>query len=153
MKQVGVLSDTHGILSRQAFEALKGVDAILHAGDVGDIAIVDTLAQLAPVIAVRGNTDGGKLMSKLLETELIILNDVGFYILHDYYRLDIDPASAGVQVVVSGHTHRPSIQWSEGILYFNPGSATQARNGGPLSIGKISLSPAGPVPEIIRLDF
>ena len=153
MKQVGVLSDTHGILSRQAFEALKGVDAILHAGDVGDIAIIEYLSQLAPVTAVRGNTDGGKQLSKLLETELITLSAVGFYILHDYNRLDIDPASAGVQAVISGHTHRPSIQWSGGVLYFNPGSATQARNGGPLSIGKITLTPEGPAPEIIKLGF
>ena len=153
MKQVGVISDTHGILSRRASEALKGVDAILHAGDVGDIAIIETLAQLAPVTAVRGNTDGGKMLSKLLETELIILDEIGFYILHDYNRLDIDPASAGIHIVISGHTHRPFIQWSEGILNFNPGSASQARNGGPLSVGKITLGPEGPAPEIIRLDF
>jgi putative phosphoesterase len=152
VKQVGVISDTHGVLPRAAVEALKGVNTIIHAGDIGDMSILSSLAQLAPVVAVRGNTDGGSRILRLPVTELTVIGGYLFYILHDNNMLDIDPPAAGIHIVISGHTHQPTVQWVNGILYFNPGSASRSRHGGPLSVGRLGLSPTGPVPEIISLD-
>ena len=152
MKQIGILSDTHGVLSRQALTALDGSDVIMHAGDVGDPDVLASLEQLAPVVAVRGNTDGGQWASRLPDTEMVAVGAAFFYILHDYQQLDIDPAAAGVQAVISGHTHQPSIHWDAGVLCFNPGSASQSRRGGALSVGRIRLTDAGLEPEIVTLS-
>jgi len=152
MKQIGVLSDTHGVLSRQALAALEGSDMIMHAGDVGDPNVLALLKRLAPVVAVRGNTDGGHWAARLPVTDKVAVEASSFYILHDFQHLDIDPAAAGVQAVISGHTHQPMIRWDTGVLCFNPGSASQSRRGAPLSIGRIRLTAAGLDPEIVTLS-
>jgi putative phosphoesterase len=152
MKQIGVLSDTHGVLSRQALAALEGSDMILHAGDVGDPNVLALLKHLAPVVAVRGNTDWGHWAARLPATDMVAVETAFIYILHDFQHLDIDPAAAGVQAVISGHTHQPMIRWDAGLLCFNPGSASQSRYGGPLSIGRIRLTAEGLDPEIVTLS-
>ena len=152
MKQIGVLSDTHGVLSRQALAALEGSDMILHAGDVGDPNVLALLKHLAPVAAVRGNTDGGHWAARLPATDMVTVETAYIYILHDFLHLDIDPAAAGVQAVICGHTHQPMIRWDAGVLCFNPGSASQSRHGGPLSIGRIRLTDDGLDPEIVTLS-
>jgi len=152
MKQIGVLSDTHGVLSRQALAALEGSDMILHAGDVGEPNVLALLRRLAPVVAVRGNTDGGQWAAGLPVTDIVAVEASFFYILHDFQHLDIDPAAAGVQAVISGHTHQPMIRWDAGVLCFNPGSASQSRRGAPLSVGRIRLTAAGIDPEIVTLS-
>ncbi len=151
MMHIGIISDTHGFLSKSAVDALKGVDHIVHAGDVGGPEILQALNLIAPVTAVRGNTDGGSWAKQLPPTNMISIENVTLYVLHDLHTLDIDPETAGITVVISGHTHQPEIKNANGILYFNPGSAGQARNGGPLSIGRITISDSGSHPEIIVL--
>lgn len=149
---IGILSDTHGILRENTIDALQGVDAIVHAGDVGGPEIISALEKIAPVKAVRGNTDGGSWAKTLPWTDMLSFNGTVFYIVHDLYGIDLDPDSAGVHVVVSGHTHKPMIKYAGSILYFNPGSASHRRHGGPMSVGKILIAESGLQPEIIALD-
>jgi uncharacterized protein len=122
-----VISDTHGLLRPQAIEALQGSVRILHAGDVGAPAILEALAQTAPVTAIRGNVDTAPWARTLLKTEIIEINAVSIYMLHDLSQLDIKPEAAGFRVVVFGHSHHPKIEEKNGVLYFNPGSAGPRR--------------------------
>jgi putative phosphoesterase len=148
---IGIISDTHGSLNRQASDTLAGVDHIIHAGDVGAPDIIDALERIAPVTAVRGNTDGGCLAQQLPAVNMVTLSGITFYVLHDILTLDLDPVAAGVQVVVSGHTHRAEIKTTDAILYINPGSASQSRNGAGLSLARIHISRSGLKPEIVYL--
>lgn len=149
--RVGVISDTHGLLRPEAIAALTGVDHILHAGDVGDAVILDALARIAPLTAIRGNIDLTGVCSALPATEFINLSDFSIYMLHSINDLDLDPVAASVHVVVSGHSHRPLIERRKGVLYFNPGSAGPRRFSLPISIGILSLGAAEPVAEIYHL--
>ena len=127
MKTIGVISDTHGMLRTAAQDALQGVDLIIHAGDVGSLEVLKVLREIAPVYAVRGNMDGGNLGAILSPTEVVDINGTLFYVLHDLGHLDLDPAAAGFSGVIYGHTHRPSLEEKNGILYLNPGSAGPRR--------------------------
>jgi uncharacterized protein len=148
---VGVISDTHGQLRREAAEALRGVDRILHAGDVGDPAILDALARIAPTTAVRGNVDTESWAQVLPETEIVEVGDVSIYILHDLGRLNLKPEAAGIGVVVYGHSHQPKIEEKNGVLYFNPGSAGPLRFKLPVTVGKLVIKGGKVRGEIIRL--
>lgn len=149
---IGIISDTHGSISNAALDALQGVDAIIHAGDVGGPDIIKTLEKIAPVKAVRGNTDGGPWASTLPLADLMTFNSRLFYVLHDLSSLDLDPPAAGIHVVVNGHTHQPLVKSVGDVLFFNPGSASHRRHGGPLSVGRINLQKNGLQSEIITLD-
>ena len=149
---IGVISDTHGILKEPALAALKGAGHIIHAGDVGSPEVIAALKTLAPVTTVRGNTDRDDWGKSLPFDQLLTLEDHTFYILHDLNDLDLSPAAAGIQVVISGHTHQPVIQHDGGVMFMNPGSASQRRRGGPLSIGRIRITAQGLRPEIIHLS-
>ncbi len=151
---VGLISDTHGCLSSEAMAALSGVHHILHAGDIGRPEVLSALSDLAPVTAVRGNTDHAEWAARLPRTEMVLLAGFCFYLLHDLTQLDLVPSAAGIQVVVSGHTHKPDVQRTNGVIYINPGSASQSRHGSALSVGRIDLVPGSNelTPEIIPLD-
>ena len=136
---VGVISDTHGLLRPEAVEALTGVEHILHAGDVGDPAILEALRNIAPVTAIRGNVDVSGDCARLSETELVELGGVGIYMLHDLNALDLNPIAAGVAVVISGHSHKAKIERKKGVLYFNPGSAGPKRFSLPISVGLLEF--------------
>lgn len=136
---IGVISDTHGHISAQLVKTLKRVDMIIHAGDMDDPDVVDSLRELAPLICVRGNMDTGKWAKTLCPTELVNINEMHFYVLHDIYQLDIDPESINIKAVISGHTHRPSIQEKNGVIYLNPGSASFPRNGHAPSMAIIRI--------------
>ncbi len=138
--RVGLISDTHGLLRPEARDFLIGCDYIIHGGDVGDSDILDVLAAIAPLIAVRGNNDKGACAARLRETELIRVGNVFFYVIHDIAELDIDPCAAEVRVVVSGHSHRPAIKECDGILYVNPGSCGPRRFKLPISVGEVTVS-------------
>src|SRR5258705_12700477 len=118
--RVGLISDTHGVLRSEAVEALRGSDFIIHAGDIGHMGIIEQLAKLAPVSAVRGNNDNGAWAAELHETEVLNVGEVFIYIVHDLAQLDLDPIAANFYVVVSGHSHRPGIEERNGVLYVNP---------------------------------
>jgi len=149
--RIGVISDTHGLLRPEAIEALHGVEHILHAGDVGDAAILDQLRRLAPITAIRGNIDRRGTCTLLPETEFIELNGCSIYMLHDVQALDLDPVAAGIQVVVSGHSHRPRIEWKKDVLYFNPGSAGPRRFSLPVSVGFLDIRDGMIEPTLIDL--
>lgn len=136
---IGVISDTHGLLRHEAIKALMGVDHILHAGDVGDPAILDKLRWIAPLTAIRGNVDVSGVCRTLPSTEAVELGGRLFYLVHSLQDLDIDAVAAGVAVVVSGHSHRPDIQERGGVLYLNPGSAGPRRFDLPVTTAEVSV--------------
>jgi putative phosphoesterase len=148
---VGIISDTHGLLRPGAVDALEGSDLIVHAGDIGTPRIIDELAMLAPVVAVRGNMDNGGWAYDLKRSESIVVKGHVLYVVHDVGRLDIEPASAGVKAVIYGHSHKPSIQKNGGILYINPGSAGPRRFRLPVSVAVLSITEKKLVPRIIEL--
>jgi len=149
--KIGVISDTHGLLRPEPVEAMRSVDHILHAGDVGDAKILDQLRHLAPLTAIRGNVDHSGPCARLSEVELIGLNGNSIYMLHDVQSLDLDPIAAGIQVVISGHSHKPLIEWRKGVLYFNPGSAGPRRFSLPVSVGYLYIDEDRIEPELLTI--
>jgi putative phosphoesterase len=135
--RIGVISDTHGLLRPEALEALRGSDCIIHAGDVGDLAILDALRKLAPVAVVRGNIDTSALLP---ETALLELEGRMIWVLHNRNDLDLDPASAGIHLVVSGHSHKPLCETVKGVIYLNPGSAGPRRFRLPVTIARVDTA-------------
>ena len=148
---VGVISDTHGLLRPKALEALHGSQHIIHAGDVGSAEILEKLASVAPVAAIRGNVDKEAWARKLPETEVVEIADTSIYVLHDLAKLDLKPESAGFAVVIYGHSHIPKQETHQGVLYFNPGSAGPRRFKLPVTIGKLTISEGKVRGEIIPL--
>jgi putative phosphoesterase len=138
--RVGVVSDTHGLLRPEVRAFLIGSDYIVHGGDVGGLKILDELAVIAPLIAVRGNNDREPWAADLRETELIRVGNIFVYVIHNLAELDIDPDAVGVRVVVSGHSHKPMVEERDGILYVNPGSCGPRRFKLPISVGEITVS-------------
>jgi putative phosphoesterase len=148
---VGVISDTHGLLRRPALDALRGADIIIHAGDVGDAAILAALRQLAPTFAVRGNVDHGDCGTLPL-TELVEIGEALFYVVHDIAELDLDPPTAGFAAVLFGHSHQPSIETRAEVLYLNPGSAGPRRFKLPVTLARVRVSGRELRPEIVTLE-
>ncbi len=150
---LGVISDTHGLLRPQAIEALRDSDRILHAGDVGAPEILEALAEIAPVTAIRGNVDTGQWARALPATEVVELGGVSIYMLHDLRQLDLKPEAAGFRVVVYGHSHQPKIEEKKGALYFNPGSAGPRRFSLPVSMGKLTIDAGKIRAELVELKL
>ena len=140
MRRIGVISDTHGLLRPQALAALSGCDPIIHAGDVGDQGVLDSLREIAPVFAVRGNVDNSAWAAALPETQVVQVDGRLLYVLHDLNALDLDPPTAGFHAVIVGHTHRPLIETRNGVLHVNPGSAGPRRFKLPITVGRLILS-------------
>jgi len=140
--RIGLVSDTHDLLRPQAIDFLRGSDFIIHAGDICDSMVIDELARIAPVTVVRGNNDRGAWANALPETELVKFGEIFIYVIHDLAQLDIDPIAAGVQVVVSGHSHKPVIEHHGGVVFVNPGSAGPRRFKLPISVAELRI--AGP---------
>jgi len=137
---VGVISDTHGLLRPEALDVLRGSDMIIHAGDVGKPEVIDRLGEVAPVHVVRGNIDQGSWAAALPMTELVEVGDHRFFVLHDIAQLDVDPVAAGFAAVVFGHSHRPSIETRNGVLFLNPGSAGPRRFKLPITVARVKTS-------------
>jgi putative phosphoesterase len=137
---IGLISDTHGLLRDQALEALRGSELIIHAGDVGKPEILSALEELAPVIAVKGNIDTGAWASKLPATALVEVGPATIYVLHDVHELDLDPVAAGIRIIVSGHSHKPSRIEKSGVLYINPGAAGPRRFKLPVTVARLDLA-------------
>jgi hypothetical protein len=138
-REVGVISDTHGLLRPEAIAALRGTDAIVHAGDVGSPEVLEGLAAIAPVTAIRGNNDRGAWAEKLPLTEVLEIDGVRLYVLHDVKELDLDPRGAGFAAVISGHSHQPRQEERGGVLFFNPGSAGPRRFKLPVAVGRLRI--------------
>jgi uncharacterized protein len=148
---VGVISDTHGLLRPEAVEALRGSDRILHAGDVGDPKILEALARIAPVTAIRGNIDTEPWARTLPETEVVEGGKISIYMLHNLSQLDLKPEAAGFRVVLYGHSHKPNIAEKNGVLFFNPGSAGPRRFHLPVSVGRLIIQRTGVRAELIEI--
>ena len=150
--RIGLISDTHGLLRPQALDFLRGSDHIVHAGDIVGADVLAQLAALAPVTAVRGNNDHGAWAEALPETATVVLGGVTVHILHDLNELAIDPASRGVRVVVTGHTHKPACAERAGVLYVNPGSAGRRRFSLPVSAGELLVDAGRVTAQLVALD-
>ncbi len=149
--RVGVISDTHGLLRPEALAALAGVELILHAGDVGAPEVLAGLAGVAPVLAVRGNVDGGAWANALPETQTTQIGGAWIYMLHDLHQLDLDPAGGGFSAVISGHSHRADITTKGGVLYLNPGAAGPRRFTLPATLAILEVEGATVRAEVIEL--
>jgi uncharacterized protein len=136
---IGLISDTHGLLRPEALAALEGCDVIVHAGDAGKPEILEILRAVAPVVAVRGNIDRGEWAERLPETAVVEAASSRIYVLHDVHQLAIDPAAAGFQFVVSGHSHKASREERGGVIYVNPGSAGPRRFRLPITLARLDL--------------
>ncbi len=152
-QRIGVIADTHGLLRQEALDALSGSSLILHAGDVGKPEVLAALRQVAPVVAVRGNVDTGTWAQSLPTTQVVEAGRAWIYVLHDLAALEIDPRAAGCSAVVFGHSHRPSIEMRNGVLFLNPGSAGPRRFRLPVSVATIRVRDTMLEPELIELQI
>lgn len=149
---VGVISDTHGLLRPEAVAALRGATLILHAGDVGSKAVLEALGRIAPVIAVRGNNDRDAWGRSLPEVTVTELAGVRTCVIHEVNTLRLDPAKERIDVVVSGHSHRPSVARRDGVLWLNPGSAGPRRFSLPVTVARLRIRKDAVDAEIVPLD-
>lgn len=152
MTRIGVISDTHGLLRPEALEALAGSDHIIHAGDVGKDRILQQLETIAPVTAVSGNVDTEPWAADLPVNAVVEIDGRCLYVLHIREELDLDLASAGMSAFIFGHSHKPDIDWLDGILYLNPGSSGAKRFSNPVTLARIDIDDAGLHPELIHLE-
>lgn len=153
MMRIGVISDTHGLLRPQAKAALAGADLLVHGGDIGNAAILDELAAIAPLTVVRGNNDRAPWAAPIPETAQFQAGAVTIYAVHDIKTLPIHPAAAGMRVVIHGHSHRPRIHEQNGVLYLNPGSAGPRRFSLPISVAELLVDGDKVSARIIELTF
>jgi putative phosphoesterase len=138
--KIGLISDTHGLLREEAVRALQGSGLILHAGDVGDPKILESLQDIAPVVAIRGNVDTESWADSLFATAVVSASGVMIYMLHDVQSLDLSPQAAGFEIILSGHSHKPKQERQDGVLYINPGSAGPRRFQLPISLARLDLA-------------
>jgi putative phosphoesterase len=141
--KIGVISDTHGLLRPEVAPALRGVERILHLGDVGGPLVLQALQRIAPVTAIRGNVDREGPCSELPETEVVLIADRYVYMLHDLKTLHLDPAAGKFAAVLFGHTHMPNFYRRKGVLYFNPGSCGPRRFELPVTVGLLTVREDG----------
>lgn len=138
--RLGIISDTHGLLRPEALAALRGSDLIIHAGDVGAPDIIEKLEAIAPVFVVQGNIDNDPWAHQWPETQIVETDHAAIYVLHDVHKLDLNPAAAGFQIVVSGHSHQPSCTYRQGAMFINPGSAGPRRFKLPICLARLDLN-------------
>ena len=138
--RIGLISDTHGLLRPEALRALAGVERIIHAGDIGKPEVIEALRNIAPVDAVRGNNDKAPWATQFPLSLALKFQDVGIHVLHDVRELDVDPAAAGFQVVIAGHSHKPQITERDGVLFVNPGAAGPRRFSLPVTVGYLTVT-------------
>ena len=153
MKRVGLISDTHGLLRPEALAYLQGSDHILHAGDIGDASILETIAAIAPLTAVRGNNDVEAWAQHVPELAVVTIEGVSICLLHDLSLLDRDPVASGHTVVVTGHSHKPLAGQRRGVLYVNPGSAGPRRFTLPISVGELLIDGGAVTARLKTLDI
>ena len=149
--RIGVISDTHGLLRPSAIAVLEDCDHIIHAGDITDGAVLETLRALGPLTIVRGNNDRGPWTAGIRASEMIELDGAHIYVVHDIADIEIDPVAAGVSVVITGHSHKPSISRRDGVLYLNPGSAGPRRFTLPIAMAELTIDASKVDARIIEL--
>jgi putative phosphoesterase len=152
MKRIGVISDTHGLLRPEVAKVFEGVELILHGGDIGKPEVIKQLKTIAPVIAIRGNNDTAAWARAIPETKLTRIEAVTVYMLHNLKELDVDPEAKGFRAVISGHSHKPSIERRNGVLFVNPGSAGPRRFKLPISVARLTIDGTDVRGEIVNLE-
>jgi putative phosphoesterase len=150
--KIAVISDTHGLIRSSAGKYLKDVDMIMHAGDVDEPGILEDLKKISPVVAARGNMDTGAWAERLPKFEIVQIDNISLYVRHNIDELDLDPEAAGIKVVISGHTHQPSVIKKSGVLFLNPGSIGPRRHDYPISMAIICIKNGLVNVELIELD-
>jgi uncharacterized protein len=150
--RIGVISDTHGLLRPEAEQCLAGVAHLIHAGDIGRPEVIAGLRRIAPVIAIKGNVDTAEWAARYPDTRTVKLGGRTIHVLHDIHELKVDPVSKGIDVVISGHSHKPDVETVDGVLYLNPGSAGPRRFNLPITVATLELGSSGIRPLIHRLD-
>jgi putative phosphoesterase len=150
--RIGIISDTHGLLRPEAVERLAGVHHIIHAGDIGRPEVISALRRIAPTTAVRGNVDRGAWAGRYPLTARVKLGGRSFHVLHNLAELDLDPAAAGIDVIVSGHSHRPKVETVDGVIYLNPGSAGPRRFSLPIALATVELAGDAIRPSILDVS-
>lgn len=153
IRSIGVISDTHGLVRPEALAALAGSELIVHAGDIGSPGVLQQLRGVAPVVAIRGNNDRDHWARAIPETELIDVNGSHIYVLHDVNELDLEPAAADINVVIAGHSHKPSIEHHDRVLFLNPGSAGPRRFTLPITVARLRVEGGALHPEIVELKL
>lgn len=149
---IGVISDTHGYVPAAVCKAFEQTDLIVHAGDIGRPDVLQTLKRISTLVAVRGNMDFGMWADRLPKTQQIQIGHFSIYVIHDRQRLDLEPGSAGIMAVISGHTHRPAAQEKNGVLFLNPGSASHPKYGDSASVALLRLQANDLAPRFVNLD-
>ena len=152
MPRIGLISDTHGLLRPEAVTFLRGSDYIVHAGDIGDANVIRELSVLAPVTAVRGNNDNGLWAEAIPESQVLQVDNVFMYVLHNVAELSLDPVAAGFQVVVSGHSHQPSVEERNGVFFVNPGSCGPRRFKLPITAAELDIEGHSIRARIVELE-
>ena len=150
---IGVISDTHGLVRPEALRALKGADLVIHAGDIGNAEVIETLQSISPVVAIRGNIDQGEWARGFPETEVVEVEQTLIYVLHDLNTLDLDPAKSGFGAVISGHSHQPRITHHSGVMFVNPGSAGPRRFRLPMAVARLQINGSSIHSEIVELEI
>ena len=148
---IGVISDTHGLLRPEAVEALRGVELIMHGGDIGKPEVLSDLEKIAPVLAVRGNNDRDLWADAIPQTQTIEIGGISLFMVHDIKTIDGD--AAGKDVIIYGHSHKPLVENRNGVLYLNPGSAGRRRFSLPVTVARLSISDSVPYAEIVELQI
>jgi putative phosphoesterase len=152
MKTVGIISDTHGLLRPEALEALRGSDLILHAGDIGAPEVLERLREIADLVAIKGNNDRDAWASVVPDTAHVEIEEVNICVIHNINDLDFNPAAAGYRIVVSGHSHMPSVSEKNGVMYLNPGSAGPRRFKLPIAVARLNIDGKSAGAEIIAIN-
>ena len=150
---IGLISDTHGLVRPEALDALRGVDLIIHAGDIGKAVVLEALRPIAPLHAIKGNNDRGAWAKKLPGTVILTVGGVKLYLIHDVHELSFEPSKDGIATVISGHSHKPSIIERDGVLFVNPGSAGPRRFKLPVAVGKLRIIDGNVKAEIVELKL
>lgn len=149
--QIGIIADTHGLLRPKALRALRGSNLIIHAGDIGKPEVLEGLQEIAPVVAIRGNVDTAAWSQALPPSQVVEVGQARLFVLHDLSELDFEPGIAGFSGVVFAHSHRPSLEMRNGVMFLNPGSAGPRRFRLPVSLAVVEVKDKNLKPRLIEL--
>jgi uncharacterized protein len=152
MKTIGIISDTHGLMRPEALDILRGPELIIHAGDIGAPEVLESLRSIAEVVAIKGNNDRAAWARAIPETAQVEVEAVNIYVIHNIHDLDFTPSVAGYRVVISGHSHAPSIREEKGVMYVNPGSAGPRRFKLPIAVARLNIEGTFATAEIVTID-
>jgi len=155
--KLGIISDTHGYLPTAVFRIFKEVDGILHAGDIGNMNIINELEILAPVYAISGNIDTQPIVSQFSHTLITEFDALTFYLIHHiisekFVRYELFRKKIKPHVVVYGHTHIPEVSTHNEILFINPGSVSKPKKSKEGSVMVLDLTVRPLAPQLIYLS-